>query len=156
MSIARFLFSFRKPVVYNLEHLDIVIENKPLLLLSWSCKRSYFISIKPLKRRYRNKELSVVLKVPTHIDHINVIISTIWRKRVFRIALRKLKLNQDTAQVLIHQFKPMKMPAVKQSEIQLRKLPKVIGTPLPVLRNRNPVLKSSQIEMQSNKLVYPH
>ena len=60
MSIFRYLFCFRKPVVCHVEYLSIVIEDKILLLLSWKLKHKYKLSIPALKRRYRQQELSVI------------------------------------------------------------------------------------------------
>lgn len=156
MSKLRYLFNFRAPVVYDLEHLDIVIEDKMLLLISWQFKRPYLLSIPSLKKKYRNQESAVVLKVPSHLDVISIYVSSGWRKKKYKVVLKKLSLDEGTSQYIIQQFQPFRMPELTLPEIIMKILPSIKKTPNPLLKKQKLELHSLNMNIKSEKFTYPH
>jgi len=155
MSLGRHLFNFKAPVVYHLEHLDIVVEDKMLLLLSWNFKHKYLLSIPSLKKRYRQQESAVILKVPPNTETINISVSSIWRKRKYKVVLKKFKLDEEISQLIIKQFKPLKMPDLIMAEIAMKAQPILANTPLPSLKRSSFSLRLIKIEPHSEKFIYP-
>lgn len=155
MSFSKHLFNFKAPVVYHLEHLDFVIEEKMLLLLSWKFKEEYLLSIPTLKKRYRQQELAVILKIPPNVGVININVTSIWRRRKYKLVLKRFKLDEGTSQLIIKQFKPLKTPNLTMAEIAIRASPLTLSSPIPFLKKSNISLRSINIEPRNEKFIYP-
>jgi len=125
---------FQKPVIYQLEYVDIVIAEKALFLVSWKFADKYKLSMPPLKKKYRSSRGSVVLKLPIHIDDIKLIVSTWWRKKEYTIHLKKIQLEPAIAEQLVQQFKPMAMLKLENANIGIIK--KLSHTIIPVPANK--------------------
>lgn len=154
MSVARHLFNFKTPIVCHLEHLDIVIEDKILLLLSWKFRHPYLVSIPSLRKKYRQRESTIILRVPSHIKVINISISSFWRRKKIKVILKKLKLDHGTSRLIIQQFKPLKMPYLTMFDVVIRKQPAVTKSPVPTLKNIKLRLSPREIHLKSDKLTY--
>ena len=155
MSIVRSLLSFRQPVVYNLDYLSIVIEDKILLMLTWKFKEKYVLSIPSLKRKYRRQESAVIIKVPSKAEVICVIISSFWRRRKFKVVLNRLKLDEETSRIIIRQFKPFQMPNMVLFPIIIKKQFAGIKTPILSLKKLEPHLRERELRIQREKFNYP-
>ncbi len=154
-SLSKF-FNFKAPVVYNLEHLDLVIEDKMLLLITWQFKGRYQLSIPTLKKKYRQRESAVLLKVPNHLNVVTIHVSTFWRKRKYKVVLKKLTLDEETSQFIIQQFKPFKMPVLNLAEIELKAQPSIMKLPIPTIYQPHLNIRSLNILPQNEKFIYPH
>lgn len=150
------LFSFRKPVIYHLDHLDLVIEDKMLLLLSWKFRHRYKISIPKLKKKYRSRKSAVVLKLPADIKKLEIIVSTFWRKRKFKVVLKKTKLTGEATQHLIRQFKPMKMPEVKVEEAKVNLNEASLNVPIPFLKKPDLKIHINKPEIINEQFIFPN
>lgn len=156
MSKLRYLFSLRAPVIYDLEYLDMVIQDKILLLISWHFKRPYLLSIPGLNKKYREKASAVIVKVPSHMEVVNIQISSAWRKKKITVVLRKWQLDEDTSQHIIQQFQPFRMPALTLPEIGIRDQELPSKSPIPLLKKYVLKVNSNQTNVKSDKLTYPH
>lgn len=155
MLSGRYLFNFMTPVVYAFQHLDIVLDGKTLLLLTWKFKHNYTLSIQGLKRRYKVKESAVIVKIPSQTDVIEITISSLWRKKKYSILLKRLKLSKEASHLLISQLKPLKMPDLRLTEILVSKKTPVINISAPVLKSTVLNVHQFGIQLQKDHFVYP-
>jgi hypothetical protein len=152
----RNLLDLRPPVIYKLEHLDIVIEEKILLLITWQFKRRYPLSIQGHKKKYRQKEEAVIVKLPAQLEQVKIIIGAGWRKRKVILHLKKVKLDEETRQYIIQQFKPFSMPDINLPEIKLREWERPL---IPKIRWRKKTVGKPyriQPKIKIDKITYPH
>jgi hypothetical protein len=135
------VFNFRPPRIYNIDILDVVIEQHVLLLVSWEFKRKYCIHIKGIKKTYRSQHGSVVVKLPSTADNVQVTVRNFWRKRRFVTSLAKQKIDGPTAAALIQQLNPMLLPIVDNTIFS------VITNPVSVssgnIKLHHPLIKSA-------------
>ena len=164
MSFIRNFFNFRKPIVSRLEYIDIVIQDKMLLLLSWEFPRRFWLRVSAPHKRYFSISGSVVLKIPKATTRIHVTVSNWWKKVHYTVELKKLSLDAITAKWLIHQLNPMQMPTSMIKAIDPDNLkPEICNfffqstTPLPCYKDCG-ALSTPELTFQlhSRKLVYPN
>lgn len=120
--IASFLvsiFQFRKPIFSELDFIDLIIDNKPLLLIVWKIKWATKVKIIPLNEKFKNAG-SFILKIPTDIEFIQIVAINLWRKNIREIQLKHTQLDDATSAFLIKQFQPLTTLEVKKSIITLR------------------------------------
>jgi hypothetical protein len=123
--ISRFfrnLFDFSKPVIYELECMDLIIEDHALLLLSWQFKNRYTVKVCEAKASYGSVTGSAIIKLSQEYDDITVIVSNFWRKRKKKLPLRKIQMDESTVQLLISELHLMPLPAVNQFNVELKKI----------------------------------
>ncbi len=113
MILLKNLFDFNKPKFLKLDYIDIVVENKILFLVSWKSKSHNKIKIPRFRRTYHNHETAVILKLPPHTDELTITLHSLWRKRRYKILLKKIKLDKETSLHLITQFRPVEMLRLK-------------------------------------------
>lgn len=145
---------FKKPVVYQLEYVDIVIVEKALFLVSWKFADRYKLSIPLLKKKYRSSRGSIVLKLPAHIDGIKLIVSTWWRKKEYTIHLKKMQLEPAIAEQLVQQFKPMVMLQLENASIGIIKKFHHPIIPVPANTISLPAVQLKKIELSTDKFIY--
>ena len=149
------LLNFRRPVIYHLDYLDVVVDDKKLLLISWKFRHCYTLSIPALKRRYVQKESAVVVKLTASTDKLVLCVSTFWRKRKYRIALQRVQLDEATSQLIIRHFKPLKMPVVAVPVIKTTSTPHTKNIPAPILKGTQVKPRLIQIKTITEKLSFP-
>lgn len=154
MLFIRKLLDFSKPKFLNLDHIDIVVEEKTLFLVCWKSKRHHKVRISPLNKAYRNHETAVVLKIPGDTVELTIALHSLWRKRKYRVLLKKVKLDKETAQHLITKFKPVKMLRLKT--LAFNAVPTFVDTNLPVivLKKRYFSINTFLISPVTDKLTY--
>src|SRR5688500_3670343 len=105
-------FDVSAPRVLALECIDLVIEDHALLLLSWEFAKAYKVSVPLVKKKYRLRHGSVVLKIPADANTITVFVHNTWRKKRFAFELKKIVMDKETANVLIRELHLMPLPSV--------------------------------------------
>lgn len=102
----KYLFNFRKPVFESFDCIDIIIEDKPLFLLTWRICNGYLVKLKSLKKSIVDAEGSAVIKLSPRQNKIIIEAKNFWRKTSLEIPLVKYRLDKKTADELITSFKP--------------------------------------------------
>lgn len=125
-------FHFKQPVIYKLNYVDVLIKEKGLFLISWQFADNYKLSIGGIKKTYRFREGSVVLKMPQHVTELKLVISTWWRTKEYKIHLKKVQVDQAIANQLIQQLKPMPMICLVNENLKIadKKFRTKIATPV--------------------------
>lgn len=151
---------WRRPLLEELLVLDLVFENKLLLLVTWRAKHVYKVSFPLLKKSYRDAELSVILLLPKHTRQVDIFFGNGWRKIKETILLKKLVLSPELSLQLIHDFKPFRIMSVEDWEPSV--LPDSfsihLGSPkilFPDLQTAfsNLNLRTSQFEYETNQIL---
>ena len=123
----KYFFDFKRIEIQKLDFVDIIVNEKSLLLLSWKTSRRYFISIPALHMKYTSAFNSIVLKIPDGIDKIKLVISSSWRTRKLIITLKRVELSDKASIYIIKQLIPLKTPVVLLEKIIFPK--KLLGIP---------------------------
>jgi hypothetical protein len=94
------LFDFRQPRIHHLECIDLVLENKLLLLVSWDTLHTSKIRIRPGKAVYRASSGAAVCRLPIAADSIDVILHNVWRSKRTSFRLKRIAVSQQTLRYL--------------------------------------------------------
>jgi hypothetical protein len=154
MLFLRTLFDFSKPRFLNLDSIDIVVEDKLLFLVSWKAKRHHKIKIDRPRRTYHNHETAIILKLSPDTRGLTITLESFWRKNRYTFQPKKIKLDKETAQHLIRQFKPVEMLSLN---IPIANSPKIFrdtNIPVVVLKNRSVTITAPFIYINTDKLTY--
>lgn len=154
MLFIRRLLDFSKPKFLNLDYIDIVLEEKTLLLISWKFKRHYKVKISSLNKTYRSYETAIVIKMPVETNQSTITIYSFWRKQKYRILFKKIRLNKETAQFLITKFKPVETLLIKTPIITSVCTFRDTKLPMITLKEKNLNTKIPFISVTSDKLTY--
>jgi hypothetical protein len=107
LSVFRYLVLFKKPSLSSLDYIDIIIEEKPVFLISWSAKNAYKVKLKPFNTTYWKKQVSLLLQTPPQLAFVELIVSNLWRDTKIKIELKHTKLDDKTASLLLKHFNPL-------------------------------------------------
>lgn len=152
----RYFFYFKKINPLHFDFIDIVLEKKSLLLLSWEFADPYYLRIKELNKSSTSKNGAIILKVPTHINKIKIIISTTWRKKTINIDLKKVTLTKEVSELLIQQLNPLIIPEIMLKAFQITNdLKPVITIPIVNYKNNSFQVKLKNIVLNSENIIYP-
>lgn len=111
----RTVFHFRKPATDYFEYIPLLVQEKPILLFSWKCSYSFWISLKPIKRTYYQLSGSYIVRLSEDCDEIIVTIRSFWRRTRFKLklvlvpatpAIRKMLERDPFVRLSIYNVKP--------------------------------------------------
>jgi hypothetical protein len=118
----RFVFVFRCPAFTELNCIDIVIDNKPLFLLTWQLRRGYYVKLRPTGRRFQFSTGAAVIKLPPSADAVTIIAGNLWRKRKEKVLLSHYQLNDAAAAEIIQRLRPFDTMETKIPAGRVRKV----------------------------------
>ena len=101
----RLLFHFRAPSLEDLDYIDVVVTQKPLLLISWNSKHPYLIKIPAVKKRYYTHSGSILIKLPTGLESIEIILWSLWRKRTYVLAINSIAIDPREFREYMNSYK---------------------------------------------------
>jgi hypothetical protein len=148
------LLDFSKPRFLKLDYIDIIIEEKTLFLVAWKSKRHHKVKIYPVNKIYYDHETAVVLKIPADTSEVTIILYSFWRKRKYRVFLKKVKLDKETAQHLITKFKPVEMLKLKTPVVNAVRTFRGMNLPVIVLKKQDFSINTPLIIINTDKLTY--
>ena len=96
----RYLFDFNRPRCRHLECIDLVLENKSLLLLSWDTIHAGKILVRPGKTSYRQSSGAAICTLPFGTNAVDIVIRNVWRSVKVTFPLRRIAIAQQTLQYL--------------------------------------------------------
>jgi hypothetical protein len=103
----------------ELDFIDLIIDNNPLLLIVWKIRWATKVKIIPVNENFKNKG-SFILKIPPDTEFIQIVATNLWRKNTRRIQLKHTQLNDAAGAFLIKQFQPFTTLDIKKSIITLQ------------------------------------
>ncbi|MES1250211.1 MAG: hypothetical protein ABUL46_05970 [Chitinophaga rupis] len=92
----RQLFDFNRPRFRHLECIDLVLEDKSLLLLSWDTVHANKILVRPGKTFYRQSAGAAICTLPFGTNSVDIIIHNVWRSIKVTFPLRRIAIDQQT------------------------------------------------------------
>jgi hypothetical protein len=100
----RQLFDFNQPQFRHLGCIDLVLENKLLLLLAWDAIHAYKISIHPGKIKYYTSTSAAVCTLPIGTDSVEIILRNVWRSKKISFKLKRIAVDRQTLLLLDEHF----------------------------------------------------
>jgi hypothetical protein len=98
------LFHFRPPRLQDLDYLDLVVTQKPLLLISWNADFPYVIKIPIVKKRYSSRSCSVLIRLPTGLQSLKIVVCSLWRKRTYVLAINSIAIEPGAFRHYINSY----------------------------------------------------
>ena len=124
--------------------------------MSWQFPNRYHLHITELNKSYTSKNGTIILKVPTHINKIGIIINTTWRKKTIKIDLKRVPLTKEVSELLIQQLNPLFIPDVMLKAFHINgHLKPTIKIPTTNYQNNSIQIKTKNIVLNSETLIYP-
>lgn len=96
----RLLFDFRQPHFRRLDCIDVVLEKKLLLLISWDTEHATKICIQPGKIIYRSATSAAICRLPQNTDTVDIILSNWWRSRKETFNLKRIEADEQILKYL--------------------------------------------------------
>ncbi len=98
------VFDLRRPQFRRLDFIDIVLENKLLLLLSWDIAHATKIRIRPGKAYYRNTCGAAICKLPMGAESVDIRINNLWRATTISLPLKRITVDKEVLHFLNQHF----------------------------------------------------
>ena len=89
-------FDFRRPRFRHLDCIDLVLENKLLLFLSWDTLHSSKICIRPGAAVYRTTVGAAICRLPMGATSVDIILRNTWRSTRTSFRLKRIAVDQQT------------------------------------------------------------
>jgi hypothetical protein len=154
ISVVGYCFLFRKPLFTFLDYTDLIIDDKAVFLLTWKLVNGHKVKIKPLGRKYYSKEQSLIIRLDFKPIYIDIIACNYWRITRKRVKLNFIRLDDQTASLLIRGFMPLSTTVVNDFPVTVTH--KKIGTRIFDLRLKISDIRFSKgITVKSSKFKYP-
>jgi hypothetical protein len=96
----KYLFDFHRPQLLHLDCIDLVVENKLLLLFSWEAAHSRKLCIRPGKIKYKKSTGAAIVTLPAGTKRVDIIICSFWRSNKITILLNHVTLDIQSLAVL--------------------------------------------------------
>jgi hypothetical protein len=112
----RTIIHFRKPATVSIDYIPLLVQQKPVLLLSWSFPHAYSLQLKPLKKTYHQASGAYILRLDENCEEITLTIKSFWRKTKLKLKLVPVPatpvmlsmLERDLAiSISLHMVKPL-------------------------------------------------
>ncbi|RFM26557.1 hypothetical protein [Deminuibacter soli] len=92
----RWLSDFRKPRFASLDCIDLVVENRQLLLLSWDTVHAGKIRVSPGNIVYRKRNGAAVCSLPAGTACVTIKLSNVWRSVKTVLPLKHVHIDAQT------------------------------------------------------------
>ncbi len=93
-------FNFRRPAFRHLDYIDLILENKRLLLISWETMHANRLHIRPGKHSDRRSAGAAVYTLPSTTTGVEIVIKSTWRSAKKVIDLKNLPVNPQMRRYL--------------------------------------------------------
>lgn len=94
----RWLFDFHQPRFRHIDCIDLVLENKLILLISWEAIHTSKICIRPGKIIYRTPISAAIFRLPAGTESVDIILHNFWRSRKLSFKLKRITVDRQTFQ----------------------------------------------------------
>ncbi|WP_300603886.1 hypothetical protein [Niabella sp.] len=93
-------FNFRRPVLCQLDYMDLVLENQLLLLISWETRHTYRICIRPGNRSDKRPAGAAVYTLPEGTHTVKIVLKNTWRSTKKVINLKPFSVDPQLRRYL--------------------------------------------------------
>ncbi|MBO9592518.1 MAG: hypothetical protein J7599_06365 [Niabella sp.] len=122
-------FNFRRPVFRHLDYIDLILENKRLLLISWETMHTNRLYIRPGKHSDRRSSGAAVYTLRAGTNTVEIVLKNTWRSSKKGIDLKNLPLDPQMRRYLDAYFSNksafdirLGLPALTNTTIRLKPL----------------------------------
>lgn len=91
----KWLVNFRRPRLEALNYIDMLLDHQLLLLVSWQAEDGRCIKIIPGNAKYQQASGAVLCKLPAGTKKVEMVVSNIWRKTRYPLALTQVKVEPE-------------------------------------------------------------
>lgn len=140
----RRLFDFHQPRLRHLDYIDLVVGNKPVLLLTWDAVHADRICILPGKLVYHTTSGGIICKLPPGTEFVDVILHNLWRSKKISIKLQQIAADPQTLAYLNE---------LLHEKLTLTNTQPAIIAQLPELKNMQPAISLSIELRQINMFI---
>jgi hypothetical protein len=113
------VFNFNRPGFCQLDCIDLVLENKSLLLLSWDTVHATRLHIRQSKAVYRQSNGAAICSLPGNTHAVDIILSNIWRRTKTTLPLKHLSIDRETLRLFDKDFAATLIPSINIENLQL-------------------------------------
>lgn len=112
----RTIIHFRKPPIVSIDYIPLLVQQKPVLLLSWNFPHAYSLRLKPMSKTYHQASGAYILRLDENCEEITLIIQSLWRQTKLKFKLVPIPatpvmlslLERDLAiSISLHMVKPL-------------------------------------------------
>lgn len=155
VSKLRWLFIFRRPEFIEFDFVDIVIADKPLLLIIWNLKAGYKIRVKALRLTMHGKSGARVITLSNRPTTLTIEAHNFWRRIKKRIELRYLELNDESADWLMKDLREPSKLKVNTIIPRMRKMISHTRYARRSLHIKTPIVKYRCVfRIKSNQFIF--
>jgi hypothetical protein len=128
----RTIIHFRKPATVSIDYIPLLVQQKPVLLLSWNFPHAYSLSLKPMKKTYHQASGAYILRLEENCKEITLTIRSFWRRTRLQLKLVPVPatdvmlslLERDLAiSISLHMVKPVQAKTDFEIRRPVYKLP---------------------------------
>lgn len=83
----RTIIHFRKPAIVSIDYVPLLVQQKPILLLSWDFPHPYSLRLKPLNRTYHQAAGAYILRLEENAHEITLTVRSFWRRTSVQLKL---------------------------------------------------------------------
>lgn len=128
----RTIIHFRKPATISIDYIPLLVQQKPVLLLSWNFPHAYSLRLKPVKRTYHQSSGAYILRLEENCEEVTLTIKSFWRRTRLELKLVPVPatpvmlslLERDLAiSISLHMVKPLQAKTAFEIRRPVYKLP---------------------------------
>ncbi len=88
------LFDLRRPRIRQLDCIQLVFDNKCLLLVGWDAVPATGVRIRPGHTRFHSSSGAAICKLPTGTTAVDILVQNVWRSQKKQLFLQQLTVNE--------------------------------------------------------------
>lgn len=149
LKYVRLFFWLKKPSFNVFEVLDVIVDQKPLLLFTWHSKHLFFVSIPAIRKYYFKSSGSIIVPLLHSSNFVTINAYTLWRKKKRTIKLSKVEATTELTDYFIREI-------INPDKLRIEKLhfpieQKQIGVQDFVCKSRipKPAYRSNPVEINN-------
>lgn len=146
----RLVFHFRRPQAV-IECCQLVVEQRPILLVSWRMRYRYKLSIPEANFERFTRTGTYLIQLPDAISQIHIVIRSGWRRQQQFLQLQAIPASHAMLQQLVSPTQSMQWPVISDFKIAVNFR---VCTILPELQVRPPQVELRSISLQVSTFHY--
>lgn len=113
----RLFFHFRKPAFESMEVCNLVVQQKPILLIGWKNRYRYSVHVKAAK--FNNYQLQGIhlLKVSSQFNEVVIVLRSAWRSTYYKMPVYSIWIPPEVLAEILSQPDRLRTPAVNDFHV---------------------------------------
>jgi len=153
LSASKLLLCFKKPRFGVLEVIDLVIDDKPLLLIAWKLEYGIGIKMEVFSKKYFRSCGTSVLGYRERTNTLEIKAFNLWRTTKVKVSIKHTTLDQKSAKTFTQQLQPLSTINLKSRTPGVR-VPNTLTKLFPVNTHPLNIHVTKQLTLLSNRLKF--